>query len=101
MNYKKCKHVKQIGQMAVYVTPGCPNGHLIKGYFVTTKHACENCKGDQFMRHKRHQKKSEDTIARIKNTEPAIKHRDGKAEEWMKRKPYGGILSEKNHTGTR
>ena len=40
---------------------------------------------------KRHQKKSEDTIARIKNTEPAIKHRDKKAEEWMKREPYGGI----------
>lgn len=40
---------------------------------------------------KRHQKKSEDTIARIKNTETAIKHRDKKAEEWMKREPYGGI----------
>ena len=40
---------------------------------------------------KRHQKKSEDTIARIKNTEPAIKHRDKKAEEWMKRKPYGKV----------
>ena len=41
---------------------------------------------------KRHQKKSEDTIARIKNTEPAIKHRDKKAEEWMKRKPYGKVM---------
>lgn len=40
---------------------------------------------------KRHQKKSEDTIDRIKNTEPAIKHRDKKAEEWMKRKPYGKV----------
>ena len=40
---------------------------------------------------KRHQKKSEDTIARIKNTEPDIKHRDKKAEEWMKRKPYGKV----------
>lgn len=40
---------------------------------------------------KRHQKKSEDTIARTKNTEPAIKHRDKKAEEWMKRKPYGKV----------
>lgn len=44
------------------------------------------------MRHKRHQKKSEDTIARIKNTEPAIKHRNKKAEEWMKREPYGGMV---------
>ena len=40
---------------------------------------------------KRHQKKSEDIIDRIKNTEPAIKHRDKKAEEWMKRKPYGKV----------
>lgn len=40
---------------------------------------------------KRQQKKSEDTIARIKNTEPAIRNRDKKAEEWMKRKPYGGM----------
>ena len=30
-------------------------------------------------------------MARIKNTEPAIKHRDKKAEEWMKRKPYGKV----------
>lgn len=53
------------------------------------------------MSYKRHQKKSEGTIARIKNTEPSIKHRNEKAEEWMKRKPYGGILSEKNHSNTR
>lgn len=36
----------------------------------------------------RKQKKSEDTIARIKNTDPAIKHPDSKALEWMRRKPY-------------
>lgn len=36
----------------------------------------------------RKQKKSEGTIARIKNTEPAIKHPDKKAMEWMRRKPY-------------
>lgn len=33
-------------------------------------------------------KKSEDTIARIKNTDPAIKHPNTKALEWMRRKPY-------------
>lgn len=47
---------------------------------------------------KRHQKKSEDTIARIKNTEPAIKHRDKKAEEWMKREPYGGMIRREQNT---
>ncbi len=36
----------------------------------------------------RKQKKSEDTIARIKNTDPAIKHPNTKALEWMRRKPY-------------
>lgn len=36
----------------------------------------------------RKQKKSEDAIARIKNTDPAIKHTDSKALEWMRRKPY-------------
>lgn len=47
---------------------------------------------------KRHQKKSEDTIVRIKNTEPTIKHRDKKTEEWMKRKPYGGRMKYEQNT---
>ncbi len=37
----------------------------------------------------RKQKKSEDVMVRIKNTESAIKHPDKKAMEWMHRKPYG------------
>lgn len=41
---------------------------------------------------KRKQKKSEDTIARIKNTDPAIKHPDNKALEWMRRKPYEVVI---------
>lgn len=36
----------------------------------------------------RKQKKSEDVMVRIKNTESAIKHPDKKAMEWMRRKPY-------------
>lgn len=36
----------------------------------------------------RKQKKSEGNLARIKNTEQAIKHPDKKAMEWMRRKPY-------------
>lgn len=94
-NFEKCEHVIEVGQMAVYVTPGCPNSHLIKGILATTKRRCNKCtscnrKGKKEM-HQRHQKKSEGAIARIKNTNSAIKHRDKKAEEWMKRKPYGGM----------
>lgn len=43
MNYEKCKCVQQIGQVAVYVKPECPNAHLIKGYFAVTKTACRKC----------------------------------------------------------
>lgn len=43
-NYKICRYVKSIGQIAVYVEPNCPNGHLIKGNLVTSKCSCEKCK---------------------------------------------------------
>ena len=46
----------------------------------------------------RKQKKSEDAIARIKNTDPAVKHIDKKAEEWMKRKPYEGVWKHEQDT---
>ena len=39
----------------------------------------------------RKQKKSEDVMVRIRNTESAIKHPDKKAMEWMHRKPYEGM----------
>lgn len=50
------------------------------------------------MSYKRHQKKSEDTIARVKNTNQAIRHRNEKAEEWMKREPYGGLIKHEQNT---
>lgn len=30
-NYEKCKHVQSVGTYAVYVDPGCPEAHKIKG----------------------------------------------------------------------
>ena len=37
---------------------------------------------------KRKKKKSEGQIARIKNTEPAIRHPNEEAMKWMRRKLY-------------
>ena len=41
-NYEKCRYVKTIGQIAVYVEPNCVHSHLLKGQLVTSKQACKN-----------------------------------------------------------
>lgn len=42
---KTCKYsTGQIGQLAVYVLPTCPNMNIIKGRFVTTRQKCRNCR---------------------------------------------------------
>lgn len=42
---KTCKHsTGQIGQLAVYVLPTCPNMNMIKRRFVTTRQRCRKCR---------------------------------------------------------
>lgn len=42
-NYETCRHVENVGEMTVYVTPGCPRATIIKGQFVSSKRRCEAC----------------------------------------------------------
>lgn len=42
-NYEKCKHVQSVGTYAVYVDPGCPEAHKIKGVLVSSRQRCERC----------------------------------------------------------
>lgn len=42
--YRTCKHAEKIGQIAVYVAPGCPQASLVKGHLVSSKSRCRNCK---------------------------------------------------------
>ncbi|MBS6195462.1 MAG: hypothetical protein KH828_07775 [Clostridiales bacterium] len=42
--YETCRYVETVGQIAVYVKPGCPRSNLIKGHFVTSKRRCEDCR---------------------------------------------------------
>lgn len=42
--YETCVHVKSIGQIAVYVTPSCPQATQIKGHLVSSKERCRRCK---------------------------------------------------------
>lgn len=42
--YRTCKHAEKIGQIAVYVAPGCPQASLIKGVLVSSKIRCRECK---------------------------------------------------------
>lgn len=42
---KTCKYsTGQIGQLAVYVLPTCPNMRIIRGKLVTTRQRCRKCK---------------------------------------------------------
>ena len=43
-DYEKCKHVQSIGTYAVYVDPGCPKAHKIKGTLVSSRRKCEHCR---------------------------------------------------------
>ena len=42
--YQTCKHAEKIGQIAVYVAPGCPQASLVKGHLASSKSRCRNCK---------------------------------------------------------
>lgn len=42
--HETCKHAIKSGQIAVYVTPGCPQASLIKGVLVSSKIRCRECK---------------------------------------------------------
>ena len=41
--YNTCRYVKEVGQLAVYVRPGCPQAILIKGRLVSSKLQCRKC----------------------------------------------------------
>ena len=41
--WKTCKHVLGVGNIAVYVTPGCRRASMPKGTLVSSKRRCENC----------------------------------------------------------
>lgn len=42
--YETCEHIKSIGQIAVYVTPSCPQATQIKGHLVSSKERCRRCR---------------------------------------------------------
>lgn len=42
--YKTCIHSQKVGQIAVYVDPGCPRATMIKGTLVSSKQRCEECR---------------------------------------------------------
>ena len=41
--YETCKHVKGIGQTAVFVLPSCRQATMIKGVLVSIKNRCRKC----------------------------------------------------------
>lgn len=43
MTRRLCKHMKNVGAMAVYVLPSCPRALMIKGTLVSTRKKCEEC----------------------------------------------------------
>lgn len=43
---RTCRYAESIGQLAVYVSPNCPHGHLIRDRLVTPRRICEICKAD-------------------------------------------------------
>lgn len=42
-HYEICRHVKEVGQLAVYVLPTCRNATMIKGTLVSSKDRCRKC----------------------------------------------------------
>lgn len=41
--YNTCAHVERVGEMAVFVRPGCPRANMIKGILVSSRRRCEEC----------------------------------------------------------
>lgn len=44
IKHETCKHAIRSGQLAVYVTPGCPQASMVKGVLVSSKERCRKCK---------------------------------------------------------
>lgn len=44
--WERCECAKQVGEMAVYVTPACPMMHFIRGKMAVTKRECRRCDKD-------------------------------------------------------
>lgn len=42
--YNTCVHKIKVGQIAVFVDPGCPRATMIKGQLVSSKQRCETCR---------------------------------------------------------
>lgn len=41
--FNTCKHVKEVGQTAIYVHPTCRQATMIKGILVSSKNRCCKC----------------------------------------------------------
>lgn len=41
--FDTCKHVKEVGQIAIYVHPTCRQATMIKGILVSSKNRCRKC----------------------------------------------------------
>lgn len=42
--YETCIHAEFVGELAVFVGPGCPRANMIKGKLVSSKHRCRECR---------------------------------------------------------
>ena len=42
--HETCKYVESVGQLAVYVTPGCPRAEMLKGNLISSKWRCKECR---------------------------------------------------------
>lgn len=42
--YETCAYVEKAGSLAVYVRPGCPRASMVKGYLVSTRKRCRECR---------------------------------------------------------
>jgi hypothetical protein len=42
--HETCAYAKETGNLAVYVTTGCPNATMIKGVLVSSRERCRKCK---------------------------------------------------------
>lgn len=60
--YQTCKHAESIGQIAVYVTPGCKRASMVRGNLVSSKKRCMECKYYEEREEKRDKDKGPEEI---------------------------------------
>lgn len=41
--HETCAYVQAVGQLATYVSPGCPRAEMLKGHLVSSKWRCKEC----------------------------------------------------------